>query len=617
MDSWSLRQMLAAGPVVADGAMGTSLLAAGVPAGTCFDELNISDPERVAAVHASFAAAGATFVSTNTFGANRFRLSAFGQEHRVEELNRAGVEVARTANALVAGSVGPLGVRLAPYGRVSTVDAFDAFEEQISELVAAGVDFLLIETQTDLAEVRQATAAAQHFGVGIMVSMAFSRDDRTMLGQTPEQVAQELRDLDVDVIGVNCSEGPAQILRIVRAMRPLVGETAMLARPNAGSPQQVGGRYLYPATPEYVAEYSRALLAEGVKVVGGCCGTGPTHIQAIADVVHEASDTPSQPIAPAEPSTRVDIAPAPAAGAAQRSALATKLSDGSFVIAVEMDPPRSFSAARMIAAAQTMAEAGADVIDVADAPMARMRMSAWAACRLIEEEVGIETVLHFPTRGRNLLRLQGDLLAVHALGLRNLFVCMGDPVSIGDYPGSTDNVDVVPTGFMRLVTESFNQGVDRSGASIGEATRFVVGCAVSPNAADPAAEVALLRKKINAGAVFGLSQPIFDHAPLLRLRSAYEDAFDEPLELPICVGVLPLVSERHATFLHNEVPGISIPSGIRERLAAAGADAEREGVAMASELVSQLRTRAAGVYLMPPFERFDLAAEIVEAARSV
>ena len=302
-------------------------------------------------------------------------------------------------------------------------------------------------------------------------------------------------------------------------------------------------------------------------------------------------------------------------GAPVTSELAAKLAGGEFVVAVEMDPPRGFSAAGMLAAAETMRDAGADVIDVADSPMARMRMSPWAACRLIEEGVGIETVLHFPTRGRNLLRLQGDLLAVHALGIRNVLVCFGDPVAIGDFPEAMDDYDVVPTGLMALITGSFNAGLDHSGASIGEPTSYVTGCVLSPGATDLEKETALLKKKIDCGAVFALSQPMFTPEPLTRLREVYEARFGE-LRLPILAGVLPLASSRHAEFLHNEVPGISIPESTRDRMRGAGEVAEAEGTRMAGELARELRGLAAGVYLMPQFNRYDIAAEVVEAAKS-
>ncbi len=613
MNGWALRELLRGGPIVADGAMGTSLMERGVPGAACFDELNVDDPDLVLAVHRGFVDAGATFVTSNTFGANRYRLGRFQNERRVDELNRAGVEVAKQAGALVAGSVGPLGVRLAPYGRVRAAEAFVAYREQAEALAAAGCDFILIETQSDLAEMEQALAAAREAGdIAIAVTATFARDDRTPLGDTAHEVAHRLVELGADAIGVNCSEGPAQVLRLVHAMRPHALGTPVIARPNAGSPRQSGGRYLYPATPAYLAEHARMFLAKGAAVVGGCCGTGPEHIAAMAAVIGQPAEEihvvpgESQPVRVRVGETTEDQ---PA------SAVAEKLGAGDFVIAVEMDPPKGFSAAKMLAGAQTLAEAGADVIDVADSPMARMRMSPWAACRVIQE-AGIETILHFPTRGRNLLRLQGDLLAVHALGIRNVFVCMGDPVTIGDYPGATDNVDVVPTALMRTITSSFNEGSDRSGASIGEPTSFVVGCAVSPNAGDLEKEVKLLRKKVEAGCSFGLSQPMFTPEPLERLRSAYRERYADDLALPILAGVLPLVSSRHAEFLHNEVPGIVVPDDVRDRMVKAGEDGEAEGLALARDLVAALRERAAGIYLMPPFERFDLAADVVEAARS-
>jgi homocysteine S-methyltransferase len=392
-------------------------------------------------------------------------------------------------------------------------------------------------------------------------------------------------------------------------MRPAAAGIPLVARPNAGGPQQVGGRFLYPATPSYFGEHAQALLDEGVALIGGCCGTGPDHVRAVG----QALASPRSPAAAVL--AELDVEAGPASEGPSRTELEARLSEGRFLVAVELEPPRGYGSARMLAAAETLAEAGADVIDVADSPLARLRMSPWAACRLIEEQVKVETVLHFPTRGRNLLRLQGDLLAVHALGIRNLFVCLGDPVAIGDFPGGTDHVDVAPTGLIRLVTASFNVGRDEQGSSIGEPTSFVVGCAVNPAAADLDREVRLLRRKIEAGAAFALSQPVFEPATLARFRRAFEDRFGE-LRLPILAGVLPLAGERHATFLHNEVPGMRIPEAVLARLAAAGSHGEAEGLRMAKDLAVELRELASGVYLMPQFGRFDLAAEIVEAVKA-
>jgi homocysteine S-methyltransferase len=596
--------------------MGTSLIEAGAPVGDCFELLNADDPERVARVHKGFVDAGSDLILTNTFGGNRFRLDAHGLAARVGELDRAAVGIARGAGArFVAGSMGPLGVRLAPYGRVRLEDAFAAYREQAAALADAGVDLLVIETQTDLREMEQAIAAAHDAapGVAVAVSATFTKDDRTLLGSSPTQVALRLAELGADAIGANCGEGPAQLQRVIRAMRAAVSAIPLVARPNAGGPTQVGGRFVYPATPGYLAEHAVAFLDEGVAIVGGCCGTGPAHTRAMASALKDRTPHPrmvvSGPSDDPEEATRAPAAPP--------TALESRLADGRFVIAVEVEPPRSFAVGQLVAAAETLAAAGVDAIDVTDSPMAKMRMSAWAACRLIQEHVGIETVLHFPTRGRNLLRLQGDLLGAAALGIRNLFVCVGDPVTIGDYPQGSNNVDVTATGLLSLVTEGFNVGRDRSGSSIGEPTSFFVGAALAPNATDLDRECRLLARKVDAGARFLLSQPVYGAEPMRRLRSTYERATGRSLDMPILAGVLPLQSARHAEFLHNEVPGVAIPPEARDRVRRAGHEAWREGLVMATELIAKLRSvGVAGIYLMPQFARFDRAAELVDRVRA-
>lgn len=620
MDAAQLGLLLADGPLLADGGMGTSLIARGAQVGACLEASNGDDPAAVETVHRGFVAAGADLILTNTFGANRFRLGSHGLADRMDELNRAGVALARRAGArIVCGSMGPLGVRLAPYGRVGVEDALDAYAEQAAALMGAGADLLVIETQTDLREMEQAILGARRASAdtAILVSATFTRDDRTLLGESPAQVAARLDQLGADVIGVNCGEGPAQVLRVIRAMRPYAGGRALMARPNAGGPTEVGGRFVYPATPVYVAEHALACVAEGASIVGGCCGTGPEHTAAIAGALRSGSGGGGARVEVADLGGGLDEPAAPPSTAAPATALAARLAEAAFVIAVEVEPPRSFNAARLVAAAGTLRDAGADVIDVADSPMAKMRMSAWAACRLVEEQVGVETVLHFPTRGRNLLRLQGDLLGAHALGLRNLFVCVGDPVTIGEYPHGSNDLDVTATGLLALISDGFNAGLDRSGSSIGEPTSFFVGAAVAPASPDLERECRLLKRKVDAGARFLLSQPLYEVAELGRLRDTYERVTGEPLAVPVLAGVLPLVTERHADFLHNEVPGIVIPDAARARLAAAGEAATRLGVAMAAELARELRAAgAAGIYVMPQFGRYDLAAEVVEAART-
>lgn len=599
--------LLGEAPVLSDGGMGTALVDQGVPPEASMEAVNLEDPDAVTGVHRAFVEAGARFVETNTFAANRYKLASFGLAERVEEVNRAGVELARSVSPVVAGSVGPLGVHLAPYGRVRPEEARAAYAEQIAALAGAGVDLLCVETQTDLGEMEQALAAAREVTtLPVIVSATFTRDDRTLLGSSAAQVASRLVELGVDAIGVNCSQGPAQVLRLIRAMHEVSGTVPLVARPNAGGPVQVAGRLLYPATPEYFGEQALALVQAGASVVGGCCGTGPDHIRAMGAALEEGARVPA-----AVTLARPALPEAPP-GPSERSGLGAALAEGRFAVAVETDPPRSSSAEQLLAGALTLSDAGADVITVADSPMARMRMSPWAACRLVQEHVGIETVLHFPTRGRNILRIQGDLLAAHALGIRNVFVCLGDPTSIGDYPDATSNVDVAPTGLIKLVAKGFNAGTDQVGASIGEATGFVVGCALNLGARDLDRECALLQRKIRSGADFALTQPIYDVAVLERFREAYERRHGA-LELPLLVGILPPVSERHAAFLHNEVPGIEVPVALRERLRAAGDRAVEEGVIASTELARRLPGLAAGMYLMPPFGRFDIAAELVEA----
>ena len=641
MDAAAFRSLLDRGPLLADGGMGTSLIERGAPVDSCMEEANLRAPARVADIHAAFVGAGARMVLTNTFGANRYRLDRHSLAEKLEEICRAGVGLARASGAeIVAGSMGPLGVRLQPYGRVRPEDAHAAYREQAEALSNGGVDLLVVETQTDVRELEQAVGAVRDAapGLAVIASATFTRDDRTLLGSTPEEVAAAAVPLGVDAIGVNCGEGPAQVLRVVRAMRPAADRAGipLLARPNAGGPTEVGGRFVYPATPEYFGEIARSMLDEGVTVLGGCCGTGPAHTAAIAAAIARRKAEAAPAGAGAGPRTRYGTAgsargPAPEAPGAAGSArtptpaapateLETRLARGDFVVTVEMEPPRSFNAAELVAAAQTLRDAGADAIDVADSPMAKMRMSAWAACRLVQENVGVETVLHFPTRGRNLLRLQGDLLGAHALGIRNLFVCVGDPVTIGDYPHGSNNVDVTATGLLALITEAFNTGVDRAGTSIGAPTSFFAGAAVAPSAVDLEREVRLLMRKVDAGARFLLTQPFYSVGPLRTLRETYEKVAGWPLTVPLVAGVLPLVSARHAEFLHNEVPGIEIPDGARERLRRAGGDPERswqEGSAMAVELIGSLREEGvAGIYVMPQFGRYDRAAEVVEATRA-
>lgn len=604
-------------PILADGAMGTILHARGVGFDECFDELNLSNPALVAEVHRDYIEAGSQIIYTNTFSANRYKLGEHGLEDRVSEINKAGVELARRVVAasfrevLIAGDVGPLGVRLAPYGRVQVADARQAFTEQIAALCEAGVDLLVIETFGDLYEIKEAVLAAREYcEMPIIASVTFTRDDRTILGDTPAKVARTLDECGADLIGANCSGGPAQLFRILGQMKQALPQGVFVVKPNAGWPEQVGGRVMYSAGPEYFGDYARSFTEMGVRLVGGCCGTTPEHIAHMKIAIQSAAPRmePQGSVVATAPDLDREIAPE------QPTQLAQKFSRGNFVIAVEMDPPRGLAPHKIIAGASMLAEAGADVINVADSPMARMRMSPWAVCELIQRDVGIETTLHFPTRGRNLLRVQGDLLAAHALGIRNVFVVMGDPTAIGDYPDAMDDYDLVPSGLMKLIKQQFNQGVDHAGTDIGQPTSFFVGAALNLLPPDPEREIKVLRRKIANGADFALTQPVYQPEEAWAFLERYRQLHG-PLEIPILVGVLPLFSARHAAFLHNEVPGISIPAEILTRIEAAGEDAPLEGVRIAVELVEQIKTWGQGIYIMPAFGRYDLAAEIIEAVR--
>ncbi len=616
-------EQLSSSPLLADGAMGTMLHAHGIGFDECFDELNLSQPSLVAEVHRAYIAAGAQLIETNTFGANPYKLARHGLETRVRQINAAAVSLARQVVAesgkdiFIAGSVGPLGVHLAPFGRVKPEQAYAAFHDQIALLVASGVHLIIIETMTDLQEVTQAVRAAKAVSkLPLVASLTFTRDDVTPLGDTPAQVATELAALGADVIGINCSSGPAQVLRQLEMMKAAVPEAKFSVMPNAGWPERVGGRIMYPASPEYFGEYVAPFVAAGASLLGGCCGTTPGHIAAMRTALDRLDRR--QPAAVESPVARQagqrDVSPA------SPTRLAEKFATKQFVIGVEMHPPKGFATQKLLAGASLLAEAGADVINVADSPMARMRMSAWAVCHLVQTQVEVECVLHFPTRGRNLLRLQGDLLAAHALGIRNIFVVMGDPTAIGDYPTANDNYDLVPSGLIKLIKRSFNTGVDHSGQDIGLPTSFYVGCALNPCAADVDKEIKNLRKKIEAGADFALTQPVFETGMAREFLRRYADLHGA-LTLPLLVGVMPLHNARHASFLHNEVPGLFIPEPIRDRMQTAG-DSEAavtEGMNIARELLVELKELSAiqGVYLMPPFGRYHIAAEIIDAVRAL
>ena len=604
-------------PLLADGAMGTMLHARGIPIDACFDGLNLSKPDHVRSVHRAYVNAGADLIETNTFGANRYKLADHGLEEQVEEINRTGVRLVREAIAesgredvYVAGSVGPLGIGLAPYGRLKPEDARTAYVEQIKALVAEGVDTLIFETFNDLAELKLALETAHEIApkTPVICQMTFGPDDRTLLGYLPGRVAHELREAHADVIGVNCSGGPVQISRVLQGMRQSEPDAVFSAMPNAGYPENFGGRTMYPATVEYFADYALTFKAIGATIIGGCCGTTPEHIAAMRAALDDPKRAATTRITLFEPHSEEDVR-----AADHPTELAHKLANGHFVISVEMKPPRSHNFDRLIDSARMLRDAGADVLNIADSPTARMRVSPWAVCQMLQSRLGVETVLHFPTRGRNMLRIQGDLLGAHALGLRNIFVCMGDPTRIGDYPEAMDNYDIVPSGLIKLTKQRMNAGVDQAGNSIGQPTSFTVGCALNMAAPNPDKEIEVLRKKIEVGADFALGQAVFEPHVAEKFLRRYEEIVGEPLHLPVLMGVMPLYSLRHALFLHNEIPGISIPPHILKRIEDAGEDAAQEGVKVAQELLRDMRDFVQGAYIIPAFGRYELAAQVIDS----
>lgn len=621
MNRSEFKALIAKRPLLLDGAMGTLLHSKGADFDQCFDVINLNHPSIVADIHRTYIEAGSDIIESNSFGANRYKLAEYGLQRQVVEINAAAVNIARRVidsafkEVLLAGSVGPLGVRLAPLGRVSLVEAHDAFAEQIGALVDSdgrGVDLLVIETMSDPVEMETAVSAARLVSekIPIVATMCFNRDDRTLLGYTPDAVARRMAKLDVDAIGINCSGGPAQVLRLMMVMREIAPEMTFAAAPNAGWPEHSeSGRMYYPATPDYFGKYARALAEAGVRLVGGCCGTTDAHIAAM----RRALDT-NAPLMIDLPAVRfVQDKGGQTAVIDPPTQLANYLDNNTYVVTVEMSPPKGIAPQRLLEGARMLKNAGANLLNIADAPLARMRMSAWAASHLVQQEVGLETILHFPTRGRNLLRIQGDLLAAYAMGIRNLFVTMGDPTRIGDYPEAMDSFDIVPTGLIELIKHQFNEGRDKSGQSIDQATNFVVGCALSLVPNDVEREMKLLRKKIRKGADFALTQPIFDPDAARAFVQRYEETYEEPM-LPLIAGIKPLYNSRNAEFLHNEVPGIDIPLSQRNRMAQA-ANPQQEGVTISREILEQIRPFTQGVYLMPAFGRYDLVADVIDMLR--
>ncbi len=607
-------QRLRQGFLLADGAMGTELYRRGVPYDRCFEELNISKPDLVQAIHMDYIRAGAELIETNTFGGNALRLAAHGLEDKVRPINLAGVKLAREAReimgmpAFVGGAVGPLGKPMEPYGVITVKEARAAFREQIEALLEGGVDVLVLETFSDLNEIREAIHAAREVcDLPVIAQMTFAQDLRTPYGETPREVLRVLRDLGADVVGANCSVGSQKVLQVMEEMLAHNTDGVFLsAMPNAGFPTLVGGRVFYHSGPEYMAEYARLMVEKGVTIVGGCCGTTPDHIAAMAKALRQVRPS-SNGLPWLEVKTTKDISDEHVEAAAPGYSPFHYKLGRQFVVSVEVDPPKGLNPTKILEGARLLKERGVDAINVADSPMARVRMSAMAAAILIHKQVGIDVILHYTTRDRNLMALQSDLLGAHALGLRNILALTGDPPSLGDYPTATAVYDVNSVGLIRII-KRFNEGFDLAGKSLGDRAYFTVGCALDPSRPDLSAEIRTLRKKLEAGADFIMTQPIYE---IETLRRVLERLGEVPV--PILVGILPLHSYRHAEFLHNEVPGITIPDWARERMHRAGSHGIQEGIKMAQEILAQAKDLVQGAYIMPSFGRYEVAAEVLSA----
>jgi methionine synthase I (cobalamin-dependent)/5,10-methylenetetrahydrofolate reductase len=609
------REMLKSHVVIFDGAMGTMLYAAGIPYSQCFDALNLSHPDLVRGIHEAYLRAGAEILETNTFGANRIRLGEANETAHLRAINHAGVRLAKEAaagKALVAGSMGPLGKHLAPIGTLTAAEAESAYREQAFALAEAGADLLVLETMTNLEEMLVAVRAARRTPLPVVALMTFNEEGKTLVGNKPQEVARALCAEGVSAIGANCSVGPQGILEVLERLVP-ASTVPVVAMPNAGLPSLMGGRYVYLSSPEYIGEFARRAVELGVAAVGGCCGTTPEHIAAMATAVrglkprtHAAGQTGAVLREATVP--RAAASPAgPAATAPERKPGFYEMLGSRFAISVEIDPPRGLQIERFVASAVYLKGKGADAINVADSPLARPRMSPTAFCHIIQRDAGIETILHVSCRDRNVIATQSELMGAHALGIRNVIAITGDPVQVGGYVGASDVFDLDSVSLTRMISQ-LNRGQDLTGMAVDEPTQFRVCVAANPTAVDLNVEIEKLRRKIESGAHFIFTQPVYDASDLSR----FLDRFG-PLLIPLCVGILPLRSARHAEFIHNEVPGMSVPQHIRERMRRAGEHGLEEGTAIAIEILRDARPLCSGAYLMPPFNRFEMAGGILEA----
>jgi methionine synthase I (cobalamin-dependent)/5,10-methylenetetrahydrofolate reductase len=609
------RELLADGrPHLFDGAMGTMLYARGVYINRCYDELNLVQPDLVADVHRQYVRAGAEIVETNSYGANRAKLARYGLDERVADINVTAARIAREAagpRVCVAGAIGPLGLRIEPYGPTSAQEARGFFREQAAALVEGGVDLLVLETFADLLEIQQALLAVREVcDLPVVAQMAVREDGRTVFGTEAATLAERLSAWGADVVGLNCSVGPHAMLATVGVMAAAT-DRPISTQPNAGLPREVDGRTMYMASPEYLATYAGRLIRKGVRFVGGCCGTTPEHIARMRDAVRMlAPGDPSRVFAstPGQASTPREPVPL-----AERSRWGAKLAAGEFLTTVEIIPPRGTNPDEMLRGVELLKAAGVDGVNVPDGPRAQSRMGALATAVLIHQRVGLEPVIHYCCRDRNLLGMLSDLLGAQALGLRNMLFVTGDPPKMGPYPDATAVFDIDSIGLTNLASR-LNHGLDPGGNVLGEPTSFVVGVGVNPGAEDFEHEMRRFYWKVEAGAEYAITQPVFD---LVQLERFVTHIDREGLRIPVIAGIWPLVSARNAEFLANEVPGVVIPEHVLERMRRAGAlgkeQGTEEGTAIAREMLAAALPMIQGVQVSAPFGRVPLALKVFDA----
>ena len=598
-------------PMLCDGAMGTLLYAKGIFINRSYDELNLSQPDLIRGIHHDYLQAGAEIIETNTFGANSFRLARHSLADKVQDINRAGARLAREAaksfDVWVAGSVGPLGSRIEPLGKTSFQEARDAFREQIEALVEGGVDLLILETFGYLEEIHQAIQAAREVApsVPLVAQVTIDEDGNCLDGSDPETFAPKLAEWGADVIGCNCSVGPVAMLDAIERVRAATS-LPLAAQPNAGIPRSVDGRNIYLCSPEYMASYARKFVAAGVRVVGGCCGTTPDHIRVMKSALRageaRGKNTPAH----------VSGGPAPKATPAvpleERSALGSKLARGEFVTMVEIVPPKGTDISKEVEGARFLKSVGVDAVNIPDSPRASARMSNQALSLLIQREVGIDAILHYTCRDRNVLCIQSDLLGAAAVGIRNLICITGDPPKMGNYPDATAVFDVDAIGLVNIV-RSLNHGLDLGGNPIGTGTGFVIGVGANPGLTDLDEEIRRFEYKVEAGAEYAVTQPVFD----LRLLENFLRRI-EHCRIPVVAGIWPLVSVRNAEFMKNELR-VSVPDSILERMARAQTPelARSEGVAIAREMLIAARQMVQGAQISAPMGRYTSAVDVLEA----